>query len=564
MRSVLDGLEPALLWKNFDKLRRIPRCSKHEERAAEYVISVAERLGLDHERDQVGNVIIKKPATDSLENVPMVAIQSHLDMVCEKNRDSDHDFSKDPIEIGIENGYLRAKGTTLGADNGIGVSAALALLEDERAVHGPLELLFTVDEEEGMTGAYGLGEGSLESSMMINLDTDQVHSIYVGCAGGENSYLWVPVQREEVTFWGNCGGIGDEKDVGMCEEIDDEKEGWIIGDNAGRNDEDKSKRNYEDKSGQDDEDKSRRKDAQSGNEACCAGNADDFAALIVEMNGLSGGHSGVEIHLERGNTIKLLGRLLWDANREVPFRLVALKGGEKHNAIPREAEALICLPKETIERFMALVRAGEKALQHECKKQDPDLRVDIFPAKLTENPITEIDSKKVLDLIVALPTGIMKWSSDIEGLVESSINLSVIRTCNGDIFFLMSVRSSSDSQLRYLTDRVEAISRLADVEVEMGDAYPAWHPDLDSRLLQICKLAHKELFGHEPEVKSIHAGLETGIIKRTFPYMDAVSIGALIEQAHSPDERVSIESVEKMYKLPLKSLENVAIAPALK
>ncbi len=544
MRSVLDGLEPVLLWKNFDELRRIPRCSKHEERAAEYVISVAKRFRLDHERDQVGNVIIKKPATYGLEDAPMVAIQSHLDMVCEKNRDSDHDFLKDPIEIEIENGYLRAKGTTLGADNGIGVSAALALLEDERAVHGPLELLFTVDEEEGMTGAYGLGEGSLESRIMINLDTDQVHSIYVGCAGGENSYLWVPVQIEEVTFWGDCDEICDEKDVRMCEEIDDEKEDGIIGDNAGRN--------YEDKS--------RRKDAQRDDGACWAEDASDFAALIVEMNGLSGGHSGVEIHLERGNAIKLLGRLLWDVSRVVPFRLVALKGGEKHNAIPREAEALICLPKETIGRFTALIRAGERALQYECKKQDPGLRVDICPTKIKENPITEIDSKKVLDLIVALPTGIMRWSPDIGGLVESSINLSVIRTCNGDIFFLMSVRSSSDSQLRSLTGRVEAISRLAGVEVEMGDAYPAWHPDLDSRMLQICKLAHKELFGHEPEVKSIHAGLETGIIKRTFPDMDAVSMGALIEQAHSPDERVNIESVEKMYNLLLKSLENVAIA----
>jgi len=491
MEKVLSGIEPELLWKYFDELRKIPRCSKHEEKAAEYVASAVRNLGFESESDDAGNVIAKKPATEGCENAPIVVLQAHLDMVCEKNKDSDHDFAKDPIEIEIEGDYLHAKGTTLGADNGIGVSAALAILEDENAVHGPLELVFTIDEEEGMSGAYGIQEGALKGRRMINLDTDQIHALYVGCAGGENSEVRLPVRWEET-------------------------------------------------------------------EGSAEGSSNGAAALMVSLKGLKGGHSGVEIHLERGNAIKLLGRSLWEAKENVPFRLASIKGGEKHNAIPREAEAIVILQEVDVDAFRTRIEKSEKALQKEYESVDPKLEIEVSGVRLPDKAIGTDNSEKVLNLIEALPSGVMRWSPDIEDLVESSVNLSVLRIEGDEIFFLVSARSSSETQLASLTDRINAIFRLVGAKVVHGDAYPAWHPNLNSKMLRVCKEAHEELFGRKPEVTAIHAGLEAGIIKKTVSGMDIVAVGALIENAHSPDERVSITSVQELYKLVLRSLEKVA------
>lgn len=482
MEPVLGGIEPGLLWKHFDELRKIPRCSKHEEKAARYVVGVARRLGLGYEVDAVGNVVVRKPATAGYEGSPTVVLQSHLDMVCEKNKDVDHDFEKDPIEVVRDGDYLHARGTTLGADDGVGVSAALAVIEDLRAVHGPLELLFTVDEEEGMTGAYGLGEGSVRGRQMINLDTEDPHSIYVGCAGGENMLIHLPVS------WERASG----------------------------------------------------------------------AALSVSLGGLKGGHSGVDIHLERGNAVKLLGRVLWEANDEVPLRLAAIGGGSKHNAIPREAEAVMIVLEDDTEAVVSRIKKSEAVLRAEYKKIDPGLRVDVAVVLAPpERVITIESSKRVLDLMRALPNGIGRWSPEIENLVETSDNLSILET-GDDIFFLVSVRSSSESQLRSLADEVRAVARLAGAKISEGNAYPGWQPDLDSKTLRACRSAYEELFGCQPALKAIHAGLETGIIGKKFPEMEMVSIGPRVEHPHSPDERVKISSVVEFYELLLRSLEKLA------
>jgi dipeptidase D len=490
MEDDLSGMEPQILWGHFNEIRKIPRCSKHEKRAAEYVLAVARRLWLDCKVDEAGNVVVRKAATPGKENAPSVLLQSHLDMVCEKNKDVDHDFARDPIAVVVEDGWVSARGTTLGADNGIGVVAALAVLEDPEAVHGPLEFLFTVDEEDGMSGARGLLEGEIGAKMMINLDTDDPHSVYVGCAGGENSHIRLPIRWVRPEIEGGSGG--------------------------------------------------------------------GTVAFEVVLKGLKGGHSGVDISLERGNAIKLLGQLLWEAGEKVSFNLASIKGGDKHNAIPREAEAHVALSRERVEEFRSLVEAGGRALREECGKVDPDLSVEISPLELPERVASLEDSKRAINLIRALPNGIIRWSPEITDLVETSTNLSVVFTEEDHIFFQLASRSSSRVGLKTTTGRIRAVARLAGAKVERGDRYPGRLPKLDSRLLAACKSAHKDLFGREPRVKSIHAGLEMGIIGEKFPEMEMVSLGTLIEHPHSPNERVKISAVEEFYRFILAALEKIA------
>lgn len=485
MDDDLASIEPQLLWGHFNEIRKIPRCSRHEERAAEYVLSVAKKLWHDSEMDGAGNVLVRVAATPGREGSPTVLLQSHLDMVCEKNKDVDHDFSKDPIEVVVEDGWVSARGTTLGADDGIGVAAALAVLEDPKAVHGPLELLFTVDEEEGMSGAMGLRDGEIGAKMLINLDTDDPHSVYVGCAGGENSHIRLPIR-------------------------------------------------------------------------CIRPDPSGSTAFEVVLRGLLGGHSGVDINLERGNAIKLLGFLLWEAGEKVPFSLASIKGGDKHNAIPREAEAHIVLPRERAEEFRSLVEAAGRALQEEYGKVDPGLTVEIKPLVVPERAASPEDSKRAISLIRALPNGIIRWSPEIPDLVETSTNLSVVFTEEDHIFFQLASRSSSKVGLKTTTGRIRAVARLAGAKVERGDRYPGRRPKLDSKLLLACKAAHQDLFGREPEVKSIHAGLEIGIIGERFPEMEMVSLGTTIEHPHSPDERVKIPAVAEFYSFLLATLEKIS------
>jgi dipeptidase D len=480
MDPILEGLEPKLLWKHFYALTQIPRCSKHEEKVIEYIISVAERLGLEYKADEVKNLVVKKPATPGHENAPIVVLQGHVDMVCEKNKDVEFDFMTDPLKLRIENEYLYATGTTLGADNGIGVAAGLAVLEDNDLVHGPIECLFTVDEETGLTGAFALGSDMLEGRMLINLDTEEERALYVGCAGGGESEITMPVLWEEP----------------------------------------------------------------------------EGKAVHVNFSGMKGGHSGVDIHLGRANAIKLLARIIWKAAREHEFALANLTGGDKHNAIPREAEAVL-VSKGDLEPVKKIIMEAFEEIKFEYKSIEPDMKIEFKDVELPEKAMTEEDSRRTLHLIVSLPHGVYRMSPDIEDLVETSTSMAKVRT-EDDVYVQLASRSSSSSQLEALRDKIEAIVVLAGGDTERPEAYPGWLPNLDSKVLALLKESAKELWKIDPEVKAIHAGLETGIIGEKFPGMDMASMGPQIENPHSPDERVKVDSVSDFWDLLVLALNKMA------
>ncbi len=480
MTNILDGLEPKLLWKHFEELRKIPRCSKHEEKAIQYVVSVAKRLGLEYRKDETGNLVVRKPAVPGHENAPIVVLQGHVDMVCEKNKNVDFDFSRDPLQLRIEDDYLYATGTTLGADNGIGVCAALAVLEADNLVHGPIEALFTIDEETGLTGAFALGTDMLEGRYMINLDTEEERALYVGCAGGGESDIHLPIDRAP---------------------------------SAGK-------------------------------------------ALRIIFSGMKGGHSGVDIHLGRANAVKLLARMLWKAAREHDMRLVDLTGGDKHNAIPREAEAVVVQDGDA-EAVKKVITEAFEEVKAEYRSIEPDMALEIAEAELSTEALTGESTRRMLHLIVSLPHGIYRMSPDIPDLVETSTSMAKIRT-GEDIYIQLASRSSSKSQLEALRDEIEAISVLAGGNAERGQAYPGWLPDLESEVLAVLKEAAIELWEKDPEIKAIHAGLETGIIGEKFPGMDMASMGPQIENPHSPDERVRIPSVKDFWDLLVLALDKLA------
>jgi len=468
---MLENLEPKVVWKYFEEICKIPRCSKHEEKIAEYIMEVARKHGLEVEKDEVGNVVARKKA-NGYENAPMITLQCHMDMVCEKNKDVEHDFSKDAIQPYVDGEWVKAKGTTLGADNGIGLAMCLALMEEKDIKHGPLEFLFTVDEETGLTGAFNLKKEFIKGELLINLDSEDFGVIYIGCAGGGNSTIKLPVKFENV-----------------------DKEG-----------------------------------------------------LRIHVKGLKGGHSGIEIDKGRANSIKLLARILYNINA----RISKIEGGDKHNAIPREAIAEVVVDGDVMDKIKEL----EAAFKNEYSKTEPDLKVEVENCKITK-VIDEESNKKLIKLLMGLPYGVIAMSQEVEGLVETSTNLATIRM-DDEATIVMSSRSSINSALDALMQSIRCIGELAGASVEEGSKYPGWKPNLESRLLKIASDAFKELYGKEPEKKAIHAGLETGVIGDITGINEIISIGPQIEHPHSPDERVHIKSVEEFWKYLLHLLEKVA------
>ncbi|MCD6447659.1 MAG: aminoacyl-histidine dipeptidase [Thermoplasmata archaeon] len=468
---MLENLEPKVVWKYFEEICKIPRCSKHEEKIAEYIMEVARKHGLEVEKDEVGNVVARKKA-NGYENAPMITLQCHMDMVCEKNKDVEHDFSKDAIQPYVDGEWVKAKGTTLGADNGIGLAMCLALMEEKDIKHGPLEFLFTVDEETGLTGAFNLKKEFIKGELLINLDSEDFGVIYIGCAGGGNSTIKLPVKFENV-----------------------DKEG-----------------------------------------------------LRIHVKGLKGGHSGIEIDKGRANSIKLLARILYNINA----RISKIEGGDKHNAIPREAIAEVVVDGDVMDKIKEL----EAAFKNEYSKTEPDLKVEVENCRITK-VIDEESNKKLIKLLMGLPHGVIAMSQEVEGLVETSTNLATIRM-DDEATIVMSSRSSINSALDALMQSIRCIGELAGASVEEGSKYPGWKPNLESRLLKIASDAFKELYGKEPEKKAIHAGLETGVIGDITGIKEIISIGPQIEHPHSPDERVHIKSVEEFWKYLLHLLEKVA------
>jgi len=484
MSQAIEGLKPELVWKYFAEISRIPRCSKHEAAISKYVADTARRLGLDATVDAVGNVIVRKPASAGREGARTVVLQGHLDMVCEKNKDTVHDFSKDPIELVRKGNALMANGTTLGADNGIAVATNLAIMEDRSLVHGPLELLFTVDEETGLTGASGLAPGFVSGTTLINLDSEEEGALYVGCSGGRNTVASWRLEREP------------------------------------------------------------------------AGPKTVACRIIVK--GLRGGHSGLEIDKGRGNALKILNRVLL-AVADSGARLASIEGGNKSNAIPREAEALVFVPARAVDTVKAATASACTQLRAEVSTVEPELSVTVEEVKgMRRGKVLRRGlQKKLLTCLSALPHGVTKMSADIPGLVETSTNVAIITTGTKKIECTTSQRSSVESELDEICHTVRSAFQLAGADVHTSEGYPGWKPNLASPILKVATSTYAGLYGKQPAVKAIHAGLECGIIGMKYPGMDMVSMGPTLEGVHSPDEKIHIDTVEKFWSFLLAILKNV-------
>ncbi len=483
MSYPFENLQPKLVWEHFYRLNQIPRCSGHEEAAGRYAIQVAEKNHLPWEKDAVGNIKISIPATPGMENRPGVVLQGHLDMVCEKNKETVHDFSKDPIRMLIDNGWVRADGTTLGADNGIAVAMALAVLEDKSLTHPPVELLFTVDEETGLTGAVALKSDFLKNRYLLNIDSEEEGALYIGCAGGKHTFL-----RKKID--------------------------WV------------------------------------------ARHA-DHKSFLLKVSGLRGGHSGLNIHEGFGNAIKLLARVLYNLDAEFHYHLGAVNAGSKHNAIPRQAEALIDVPADTVDALKKHLAGSEAIFREELKFVDKGVQIQLEPAAAPDRVFGTDFRKSLVNVLYAMPHGVAEMSHAIPGLVETSTNMAIIETKGDMLEMLTSQRSSLGSAVLDIADKVAALGELGGFEVEQGGGYPAWAPNPDSKLLKICSEIYSARFGQKPAVKAIHAGLECGIIGEKYDGMDMISFGPDITGAHSPDEKIRIESVAHVWEFLTGLLKNI-------
>jgi dipeptidase D len=481
--SILENLEPKILWKHFDEIRKTPRCSKHEEKIREYVENFAKQHDLKYKTDKIGNIVILKPATSGMEKKPVVILQGHMDMVCEKNSDVDFDFANDPIKLKRDGDILSADGTTLGADNGIGLAATLAILEDTTLKHGPLEGLFTVDEETGLTGAFAMKSDMLTGKILLNLDSEDWGVLTVGCAGGGDSQVELPFKTQSI----------------------------------------------------------------NGN----------LQSMLVKVSGLRGGHSGVDAHEQRGNAVKLLSRMLWKASEKYDFYLTDIKGGDKHNAIPREAYAKVSIDKAEKDTFISCLKAEQKDILGEIKPIDPKFAVDVEDIEKLDTAFDKNSQDTLLNLLHGLPHGVDKMSYDIQGLVETSTNLATVALKGNNVMIGLSSRSSIKSALQDFRDRIRAVAMLSGAKIDEEEPYPGWKPDLDSKVLALSKKLYKDIYNKEPVIEAIHAGLECGIIGEKFPGMDMISIGPTIKYPHSPEEQVHISTVDKFYEFVLKILEEV-------
>jgi len=482
MHEKIARLDPEPVWRNFVRFNAIPRPSKKEQKALEYVENFGKKLGLETFRDKAGNVIIRKPATPGMENRKPVILQAHVDMVPQKNKGVEHDFEKDGIKMLIDGDWVTADGTTLGADNGIGVAAILALLESDDIPHPPLEALFTFDEETGMTGAHLLEPGILKGKIMLNLDTENDRELDIGCAGGI-----------DVTATGTYSETAPMP---------------------------------------------------------------DGKAYHIFVKGLTGGHSGMDIHLYRGNANKIMNRLLYYLLRN-GAQLAWVQGGGLRNAIPRESEAVVVLPADKAEQLLEGLQSLIEDIRHEQKRRDPDLEILVTPTDMPEKVIREDDARKLVQAVYGAHNGVYRMSPDIEDLVETSNNVAQVKARDGEIVIGNLTRSSSESSKRDLVNALTSVFQLAGYQVETSGDYPGWEPDPNSEILDVMKNLYVRLYNEEPIVEACHAGLECGILKSKYPHLDVISFGPTIEGAHSPDERVNIPSVKKFWEYLLETLKNI-------
>jgi len=486
MSNELIKLDPISLWNKFADLNGVPRPSKKEERIIEFIKAFGNSLGLETFEDQIRNVIIRKPATPGMENRKSIVLQSHLDMVHQKNNETVFDFDVQGIEMFVDNDWIKAKGTTLGADNGIGVATIMAILESDTIPHPAIEALFTIDEETGMTGALNLKAGILKGSILLNLDTEQDDEIDIGCAGGI-----------DVTAVGNY----------QMEEL-----------------------------------------------------PADYSAWRISVKGLNGGHSGMDIHKGLGNANKIMNRLLYKGFELFGLAVSEINGGSLRNAIPRESESIIILPKNKINDFNTAFEQLIKDIKFELKTTEPTLQIGLQEAPLP-NLIMNSDSQiQLINAIYSVSNGVYRMSADIDNLVETSNNLARVIVKEGKIFIACLTRSSIESSKMDLAQALEANFKMANLQVSFSGSYPGWTPNVSSPILKVLTSVYEQLYQKKPKVVACHAGLECGILGKNYPNMDMISFGPTILGAHSPDERVSISSVQKYWRFVLEILKAIPLS----
>ncbi|MBR3784160.1 MAG: aminoacyl-histidine dipeptidase [Bacteroidales bacterium] len=482
-KDILKGLKPERVWHWFGEIMQIPRPSKHEERISAWLVQWGKDHGLETKSDKLGNVLIRKPASKGYEKSPCVALQAHMDMVCEKNSTKQFNFMKDAIQPVLDGEWLTADGTTLGADDGIGVAAILAILEDPKLQHPALEALITVDEETGLTGANGLSKSWLKSEVLLNFDDEDEGEYCIGCAGGIDTVA--------------------EMDYKLV----------------------------------------------AAPKGC--------KAFIVKVSGLVGGHSGDDINRGRANANKLLNRILWEGTYRHDMRLATIDGGNLRNAIAREAEALVCVPEDKVRAFKTMVTKMGKAMVFEFRSTEPDMEFELRDADMPKKVIDVDTQERLVNLVYACAHGVLAMSREIENFVETSTNLASIKMVDGIIRIATSQRSSVESAKQAAAAKLEATFRLAGCRVNHSDGYPGWTPNPDSRVLKVGVEVYKKMYGKEPVVRAIHAGLECGLIGEKYPQMDMISYGPTLRGVHSPDERIEIKTVEMFWNQTLEILKKL-------
>ena len=472
--KILQNLEPREVFEYFEAISNIPRGSGNEKGISDYLLNFGKSLGLESIQDEALNIIIKKPGTKGYENAPTVIIQGHMDMVCEKNNGVEHDFEKDPLKLRIVDDYIYATDTTLGADNGIAVAYAMAILALNDIPHPPIEVLITTDEETGMSGAMAINKEHIDGKILINLDNEEEGYLLVSCAGGIRSTATLNIEKQD---------INDKK------------------------------------------------------------------LVKISISGLKGGHSGMDIIKERGNSNKILGRVLKELSREINFNIVKLNGGSKNNAIPREAEAVITINSSDENKVIDVIKNWNDIIGNELRTQDSGLKIEVSSiADKEEKEFTDESTKKVVDLLYLYPNGINSKSVEIDGLVESSTNLGVLTTSDTTVEFDSAIRSSVPSLKEEIVLRSKTIVELFGGEFKTTADYPGWEYNPNSKIREICQKVHKNLYGNEAKIVAIHAGVECGLFNEKLGNLDMISFGPNLYDVHTPDEHMSISSVRNCYE----------------
>ena len=481
--SEIKNLKPECIWRNFDALTQVPRPSGHLEKVQQFLLDFAKNTGVEAFKDEAGNIVMRKPATPGMENRKTVILQAHMDMVPQKEKTSTHNFETDPIQTYIDGEWVRAKGTTLGADDGLGVAAIMAVMEAKDLKHGPIEALITADEETGMYGANGLPGGELEGEILLNLDTEQEGELIIGSAGGVDITATLDYQEAE----------SDKTD----------------------------------------------------------------AAVKITIKGLKGGHSGLEICEGRGNANKMMVRIVREAIAEDEACLASWHGGNMRNAIPREAEVVLTLPKENVEDLKAIVAEYKETFNNEYKGIESEIEVVAEDVALPEMIVPQEIQDNLVDAIYAAHNGVWRYIPTMHEIVETSSNLAIVDIDGGKAAIKILARSSSETMKEDLSTSLESCFNMAGMKVEFSGAYGGWDPNTDSELIKVMRNIYKNLFNEEPTVQVVHAGLECSIILSKYPGLDICSFGPTLLSPHTPTERAHWPSTTKFWDLLVKTLEEI-------